>query len=967
MRAHWRAWSLALAFGLAACGGGDTTNPDTGPAPDGKVTADNPTPVGDGQPDRKKTDGKLSCSDKCTKGISQCVGARLQQCTTQASGCTDWNPAQDCPNGKACNAGACPTCTDDCTFGNTQCSGTKVQKCGLKSNGCYGYGTPEDCPASAACAAGTCPTCVDQCTTGDTKCVGAQASTCSKASSGCLDWGAPVNCPNGTSCTGKACPTCTNECPVSASQCVGAQIKKCAIGGDGCTHWSLPVDCPNSKTCVADACPSCADNCVLGKTQCSGTQVQTCELKSSGCTDWGTATSCPGGTSCSNNQCACTLGDHRCTGNNLEICNGSLQWQLQQICGQACDAAKKQCAVTVTCTAGTRRCNGLQVQICNATGTAWLTTETCAISCTTGLCTGACTPAAKRCNGNTPEVCNAGGTAWTAQAACSSTFCYYGACAEPSLLVDADANKTLDGEHVYAGDVIIKSSSTVKVPSGKLIIRAKTVTMDATSSISVTATGDDPRGRGTDGGATSCYTGCCTAYGTVGGGGGGFSAAGGSGASSFTCSCSYGSYSCNPGTRAGGALYGIADDEAASGGSGGACSGTGGGKGGGMIAIYAEKIDIKGSITANGLSGSGCAGGGSGGGIVLRATDSLIFSGSASVAGGVAGTNAGAGAQGTIKLLHGNTKSITGVTTGKVFASYMPPNDLSSATHPNPQRWYNDDAANFEIAWSNPFTQSGGYYPNLNTTYAYIPGPSNSLYQTPEMVQVAASKLVAGSNYLHVAVIGPAFDPSTIEGRFLIKINTAPPSITSQSHASETTWYSNFNPFLEWTLPKPDDNTTKFYYVLDRFYDTQPDKSATSIPMNLADPASSKRLLLNISTASPGIWFFHLIAEDTMGYLTKQAARFRLQIGADPGKGGVSGTITDSTTGGFVNGATVTLNRGVHTVTTNAQGAYAFTNNTVFAQDYEVRVTKTGYKPGTQTVSVKTAQTATVNLALVPE
>jgi hypothetical protein len=966
MRACWCALLMTLAY-AAACGE-STTYFDTGtPGPDAAVKPDKLVPVGDGQPDQKKTDGKVTCSDKCTKGLSQCVGAQIQQCATQANGCADWNPAQDCPNSKACNAGACPTCTDDCTFNNTQCSGTKVQKCNfVKANGCYGYNTPEDCPGGAACAAGACPTCVDQCTpSGDTKCVGAQVSTCAKSSSStCLDWGLPTNCSGGTSCTGKACPTCTNDCPVSTSQCDGLKIKTCAIGTDGCTHWGQPAACPNGKSCIADACPTCTDNCVLGKTQCSGTQVQTCELKTTGCLDWSTAAPCPGGTSCSNNQCACTAGDHRCTGNNLELCNSSLQWQLQQICAQACDAAKKQCAVTASCTAGTRRCNGLQVQICNATGTAWLTTETCAVSCATGLCTGACTPGAKRCNGYTPELCNAGGTAWTAQTACT-TYCYAGACAEPGLVVDADANKTLDGEHIYDGDVVIKNSSTVKVPTGVLIIRAKSVIMDATSSISVTATGDDPRGKGGADGTKGCTTSgseYLTSY--MGAGGGSYGTAGPQ--SSKVLTCSGGGHTCTVYSTPG-AVYGISDDEAAPGAAGGACSGTSGAKGGGMIAIYAETIDIKGSITANGLSGSSCAGGGSGGGILLRATSSLTFSGSASVAGGVGGTGAGAGGQGTIKLLYGNTKSITGVTTGKVFSSYMPPNDLSSATHPNTQRWYNDDAANFEIAWSNPFTQSGGYYPNLNTTYAYVPSPSNSLYQTPETVQVAASKLVAGSNYFHITVVGPAFDPSTIEGRFLVKINTTPPTITSSSHTSESTWYNNFNPFLQWTIPNTDENTTKFYYVLDRFYETQPDKSASAIPMNLADPPSSKRLLLNIASSDTGIWFFHLIAEDTMGYLTKQAARFRLQIGTDPGKGGVSGTITDSTSGGFVSGASVTLNRGVHTVTTNASGAYAFTNNTVFAQDYEVRVTKTGYKPGVQTVTVKSAQTATVNMALVPE
>jgi hypothetical protein len=958
-----------IALGAAAGCGSPMTHEDAGPGSDALVPDGPRRPVPDGLAGDARTDGP-TCLDKCTKGVSQCVNAQIQTCVLGPSGCTDWEVPKDCPGGKACNAGACPSCTDNCTFGNTQCSGTKVQKCTVAASGCFDWATPESCPGGLPCSNNACPTCVDKCTVGTTKCLGSQVQTCTKPAGGCADWGAPQNCPDGTGCVNDKCPTCTNECLSGATQCSGTQIKTCAVGSDGCTHWGPAEDCPNGKACILDTCPNCTDKCQSGQTQCSGTLVQTCELKATGCLDWSVAAACPGGGLCQNDKCAgCNPGEHRCNGNALEVCNSSSQWQLQQLCAQACDPKTLQCQVTVTCTAGARRCNGNQVQICNATGTAWLTAETCNVSCQNGLCTGACTPGATRCNGNTPETCNSIGNAWTASTPCT-TFCFKGACAQPSLTVDADANKTLDGEQVFAGDVVIKNSSVVKVPSGKLIIRAKKVIIDASSSISVTATGNDPRGKGADGGSASCTASCysypysCTATGTVGGGGGGYSAAGGGASSSLSCYCSGTKY-CSV-TRAGGQAYAYADDEAASGASGGACSGTPGGKGGGLLAIYAEQIVVQGSITADGQSGSGCAGGGSGGGILLRATQDLTFSGSASVAAGQGGSSgAGSGALGVIKLLYGNAKSITGTTTGKVFSSYMPPDDQSSSTHPLSSRWYNDGFDVFEVAWSRPFTQSGGYYTKLNQSYAFVPAPATSDYQTQESIQFQASKLVAGPNYLHVSVVGPAFDPSTIESRYLVQINSTPPSVSSQSHPSQSTWYPNANPFLTWTLPRPDENTARFYWVLDRFANTIPDKSATSIPMNLADPESSKRLLL--SGLADGIWFFHLIAEDTMGYLTKAGASFRLQIGADPGKGGVSGNVTDAGTGAFISGVTVTLNRGVHTTTTNSQGAYAFTNNTVFAQDYEIRASKTGYKTSAQTVSVKAGQTATVNFSLTAE
>jgi len=198
-----------------------------------------------------------------------------------------------------------------------------------------------------------------------------------------------------------------------------------------------------------------------------------------------------------------------------------------------------------------------------------------------------------------------------------------------------------------------------------------------------------------------------------------------------------------------------------------------------------------------------------------------------------------------------------------------------------------------------------------------------------------------------------------------VQINATPPTISSSSHPNQNTWYDNYDPYLTWTLPRSDDNTIAFYWVLDRYFSTIPTKADNRIVMNLADPAQSKRILLHVT--EPGLWFFHLIGEDTMGYLTKQGATFRMQVGTDPGKGGVSGTVTDASTGSFLSGVEITLNRGVHTTTTNTSGAYAFTNNTVYAQQYEIRARKTGYQESVKTVTVEAGQTATVNFALTPQ
>ena len=915
-----------------------------------------------------------TCTDKCTENISQCVGAQVQTCGLQANGCTDWNTPQDCANNKACNAGACPTCTDNCTHNATQCNGSKVQQCQTQPDGCTDWATPTDCPYGKPCVAGACPTCIDKCVLSTAQCNGAQLQTCSLQPTGCTDWDTPANCPNNKACIGNACPSCSDSCTLNNTQCNGTQLQSCTMQSTGCTNWDAPQTCASGKACVNGACPTCTDACVASATKCSGSQIQTCATQATGCTDWSAAADCLNNGICQANQCvtACTPNTLRCNGALLETCTASHQWMTQQVCAQSCDTQTLQCVSATACASGARRCSSLQSQVCNSTGTAWLNVESCLVACDNGLCTGACTPNAKRCNGQTPETCNATGTAWAQGSSCS-TYCYKGQCAESSLTIDADANKTLEGEHFYDGDVIIKNSSVLTSTTGRLIIHAKNVILDASSKIVITPMGDEARGRGADGRNATCGYSCTysgyTYYYTssstlIGGGGGGFGVSG-STASTYGYPGSGSCASCTV-SSAGGAVYAIADDELAMGSSGGACNGAAGGKGGGYFAIFADSITLQGQVTANGQNATGCAGGGSGGEVLLRATNDLQFTGSISVAGGLGGgaSGAGNGGNGVVKLLYGNTKSTTGSIIGAQFASFMPPNDLASATHPRPDLWYNDGYTSLDIAWSKPFTASAGYYRKQNVTYGFVPNSSNANYQSGEAISYLPADLTVGTNYFHLSTLGPFATMGIVESRYIVNVNSTPPAISSSSHGTQTTWYANDSPYLTWTLPKADNNTTNFYWAFDRFLETLPGTADNKIPMDLVTPQNSKQILL--PGKANGIWFFHLISQDTMGYLTKQAALFRVQIGTDPGKGSVSGTVTDGKTNAFLQNVQISLNRGVHTAATNASGAYALSNS-VYAQSYEVRARLTGYTDGIQNVTVTAAQTSTVNFILQPQ
>jgi hypothetical protein len=102
-----------------------------------------------------------------------------------------------------------------------------------------------------------------------------------------------------------------------------------------------------------------------------------------------------------------------------------------------------------------------------------------------------------------------------------------------------------------------------------------------------------------------------------------------------------------------------------------------------------------------------------------------------------------------------------------------------------------------------------------------------------------------------------------------------------------------------------------------------------------------------------------------MGYLTKTAATFRVQIGNAPASlGAVSGVVSNASTSTFVSGATVTLNRGVFNGSTTTTGTYSIQN--VVPGTYEIRVRNAGFTDSTSTVTVTGSQTSTANFTLTP-
>ena len=596
------------------------------------------------------------------------------------------------------------------------------------------------------------------------------------------------------------------------------------------------------------------------------------------------------------------------------------------------------------CTPGSYRCGSANaVQICNSTGTAWLHSSTCAVACIAGLCTGACSPGEKRCNMKSVEQCNGAGTAWTSVETCTGS-CSSGRCALANL--DVTMNRSLDGVINVDGDFIVRSGITVQVPSGELTVYAKNITIENMGTINAAPKGN-PYGWGNGSRGSYPYSGA---------GGGGNGTVGGTGMGS--------------GPGGGGGAIGSNTDYWVSGGGHGATStapGSGyGGSGGGAIRLIAsDNLTVAGFLTANGTAGgsytmteAGGGGGGAGGGILLAASGNITVSGNISAQGGAGGRGyyggyvGGNGAPGRVRILWGGTAMVTGSISGQRTDGLLPPATITSSSHPDQELIYNDDFDQVQMSWVSPFASRQGYYQMINTTLWQVPTPASSKFVNTESVNYPATAVRAGANYFHITPVDAMSNVGTVENTFRIQINSQPPSLSSSSHASPTTWYDNPDVFFEWAFPVAENNVKGIYYVLDNYGDTIPTKAATFVPL------PQKKILR--SMVSNGIWVMHVLAMDQQGYLTKAVTHLRVNVGPNPGVGGVLGLVTDAMSKPL-DGAQVTLNRGLYGQATNRSGNYNITN--VSAGTYELKVSKGG-KSATQMITVTKDMTTTLNISI---
>ncbi len=96
------------------------------------------------------------------------------------------------------------------------------------------------------------------------------------------------------------------------------------------------------------------------------------------------------------------------------------------------------------------------------------------------------------------------------------------------------------------------------------------------------------------------------------------------------------------------------------------------------------------------------------------------------------------------------------------------------------------------------------------------------------------------------------------------------PDVFSPSHPDPSCYYQDTTPVLNWTTPPDVNNITGYYYVLDLEPDTMPTPAtATFTTSNSVKVESS---------LSDGIWYFHIVARDSLNNTSKEPAHFRIRI-----------------------------------------------------------------------------------------
>ncbi len=235
--------------------------------------------------------------------------------------------------------------TGACTPGAVRCSGARLETC---SSDASGYALTETCATAALCDAGAAACTAPSCQVGQHRCSSALLQVCNADRT---DWSLAEDC------TGKTCDAAGAQCDVCAGgqdhRCTGATLEVCTSDGQG---WSTQEVCTTAPLCnaAAGACTSAA--CLPDQHVCDAGKLMKCDGAQSG---FNTLVSDCGAQSqicdAAGKQCdVCAAGALACAdATHQSACSAD----GQALTSPACDAATPYCVgqgQCVACTTGSQ-------------------------------------------------------------------------------------------------------------------------------------------------------------------------------------------------------------------------------------------------------------------------------------------------------------------------------------------------------------------------------------------------------------------------------------------------------------------------------------------------------------------------------------------------------------------------------------------------------------------------------------
>ncbi|MCE5300953.1 MAG: carboxypeptidase regulatory-like domain-containing protein [Spirochaetia bacterium] len=231
-----------------------------------------------------------------------------------------------------------------------------------------------------------------------------------------------------------------------------------------------------------------------------------------------------------------------------------------------------------------------------------------------------------------------------------------------------------------------------------------------------------------------------------------------------------------------------------------------------------------------------------------------------------------------------------------VDTSRPKPPVISSITHADFNRWYNNNAPSF--SWTTPSDPAGieGYYYIFNQIRNTVPDITTASWTKGTMASFV--DVPDGVWYLHAIAKDTAGNMS--EDCSHLQVNVAmsppPPLVFSPSHQDQEKWYRDTNVKLQWKPMQYVNDIIGYYYVVD------------AVERTIPGPKNSKTMDTNIELPGlgDGIWYFHVVAVDKEGVIGKTASHFRIKIKT---RVTLRGTVTQSNGIMPLSGATVEVMR----------------------------------------------------------